>query len=988
MHSPRPGSAGFLAALLAVSITASLLSAPLQPSAGEVDDGFISRERLRNTSMGPAMPLSMDPRQLATAAAHRPAAAYRPWTYWWWMGSAVDRTNITRELTRFRDAGFGGAHVIPIYGAKGWEDRTLDYLSNDWMEMLDHTVNEANRLGLGIDMTTGTGWCFGGPRVSAKEANAAVVSKVYEVKAGQSLDEPFDRSSIQALAAYGPEQACVELTDRIATDGTLAWRAAGGPWQVYAISQRPSGQKVKRAAPGGTGHMLNPFYAPAMRTHLNWFDEVFGNYQGALPRAMYHDSYEYRSDWSPDLFEAFEKRRGYRLQTELPALLRDDTSDRAARVKGDYRETLSDLMIEVTLPMWQRWSADHGFLTRNEAHGSPGNLLDLYALADIPETEMFHLDRSKLVSKFASSAAHVAGHRRVSAETGTWLKEHFTETLDDLKGLVDDLFLSGVNHVVYHGSCYSPDEAGWPGWLFYASTQMNARNPIWRDVPALNAYIAHIQSLLAADLPDHDILLYWPIHDRWHNPKGLAERFTVHARDWLEEQPIGRAARRLWNRGYTFDYISDRQVSTTTAKANAIEVTGGRYRVIVVPSCELIPIPTFSHLLDLARSGATILFEKHLPGDVPGLGELEQRRTRFRELQSTVPLRSNPGGIQEARLGTGRILVGDLEAMLSASAVARESLVDHPGLMFLRRKSAAAQPNAGTDTSTPRAYPSERLAELVPPRASEVSIHTPQHEAPPHDWLYFIVNTGEDPVNDWVPLARDVRSATLARWTSSGAESQTAAVQTHDGPRVYLQLEPGESVVVRGSKTADRSASAQEYVRATGTPQAIQGEWEVAFLAGGPTLPNSTTTPTLGSWTSLGDETTERFAGTALYSATFDAPSESASTWRLDLGRVAQSARVRLNGRELGTAFTKPFRFRVEGIRQKGNKLELEVTSTAANRIRDLDRRKVEWRTFHDINFVNIDYKQFDASAWPVADAGLLGPVTLTPLETFDPIHP
>ena len=38
-----------------------------------------------------------------------------------------------------------------------------------------------------------------------------------------------------------------------------------------------------------------------------------------MPRAMYHDSYEYATEWAPDVFEQFEKRRGYRLQDHLPA---------------------------------------------------------------------------------------------------------------------------------------------------------------------------------------------------------------------------------------------------------------------------------------------------------------------------------------------------------------------------------------------------------------------------------------------------------------------------------------------------------------------------------------------------------------------------------------------------------------------------------------------------------------------------------------------
>jgi hypothetical protein len=56
----------------------------------------------------------------------------------------------------------------------------------------------------------------------------------------------------------------------------------------------------------------------------------------------------------------------------------------------------------------------------------------------------------------------------------------------------------------------------------------------------------------------------------------------------------------------------------------------------------------------------------------------------------------------------------------------------------------------------------------------------------------------------------------------------------------------------------------------------------------------------------------------------------------------------------------------------------VEVTNVAANRIRDLDINKIEWRKFYDINLVNIDYEPFDASGWEIRDAGLLGPVTLT----------
>ena len=82
----------------------------------------------------------------------------KPWAYWWWMGSAVNEKDIAKNLEDFAAAGFGGLHIIPIYGVKGEEANFINYLSPKWVEMLDFTVEKAKTLGLGIDMTLGTGW--------------------------------------------------------------------------------------------------------------------------------------------------------------------------------------------------------------------------------------------------------------------------------------------------------------------------------------------------------------------------------------------------------------------------------------------------------------------------------------------------------------------------------------------------------------------------------------------------------------------------------------------------------------------------------------------------------------------------------------------------------------------------------------------------------------------------------------------------------------
>jgi len=59
--------------------------------------------------------------------------------------------------------------------------------------------------------------------------------------------------------------------------------------------------------------------------------------------------------------------------------------------------------------------------------------------------------------------------------------------------------------------------------------------------------------------------------------------------------------------------------------------------------------------------------------------------------------------------------------------------------------------------------------------------------------------------------------------------------------------------------------------------------------------------------------------------------------------------------------------------------LEVEVTNLTANRVADLDHRRVPWKNFYNINFVNIKYGGFDASGWRPMDSGLLGPVRLIP---------
>ncbi len=876
-----------------------------------------------------------------------PTTEMHPWTRWWWLGSAVDKEDLTRQLTLFRDAGIGGVEICPIYGAKGYEKQFIDFLSPEWMAMLAHTTTEAARLGLGVDLTTGTGWPFGGPFVSPDDASSGLILKRYEVAGGAKLGEPLPAGSLQCLLAVSDGGERIDLTVRVRA-GALDWVAPAGSWKLYAAVQSGPVQKVKRAAPGGAGDVLDPYSVKAMSDYLAVFDRAFAGYHAPMPRAQFHDSFEYYgATWTADFFAQFAARRGYDLRTQLPALAGDGPADTVARVKYDYRVTIAELH-EAYMARWTEWAHTHGELSRDQAHGAPCNLVDLYATADIPETEIFGsvADSNVVMNKLSSSAAHLAGRRLASSESFTWLNEPFQATLSQVKQAADYLLLTGVNHIFFHGIPYSPAAAPWPGWQFYAAVNFGPAGGLWRNLPEFNAYVTRCQSVLQQGAPANDVLLYFPLADIWQVPDGLLMPFTIHnVREWLGPRPFFATATTLWNRGYGYDVVSDHFLAAAQAADRGVAIGGNHWKVVLVPDCRLMPLATLRHLLDLARDGATVLMQGELPTDVPGWHELGQRRTEFRALTGGLAWAEIPGSaLRRAAVGRGAVIAGtDVEALLQAAGVAPEPMADM-GIWFVRR-------------------------------------------AGPDGYTYFLANRSEQPVAGWVSLGVPARSAVLL---DPMDEHRRGLAELRSGPggatQIRLQLAPGASRILRTITARSIEGTPWPYRAAAGPAQPIAGTWAVKFIDGGPALPAAYETTQLASWTDREDPEAKRFAGTARYTIEFERPAGAVDDWLLDLGQVEASARVTLNGHPLDGFWCAPFQAPVGRWLQPGrNTLQVEVTNLAANRIRDLDQRKVNWKYFYDANVLTRNYRPLDASSWPLFPSGLLGPVTLTPLTTPAP---
>lgn len=355
-------------------------------------------------------------------------------------------------------------------------------------------------------------------------------------------------------------------------------------------------------------------------------------------------------------------------------------------------------------------------------------------------------------------------------------------------------------------------------------------------------------------------------------------------------------------------------------------------------------VATLRQLTRLAEAGATVVFEESLPSDVPGLADLESRRAEFKEILQNAVRRTDdiaPSG--RIAVGTGTIFVGALENMLVTAGITREPMADR-GIRLVRR------------------------------------VH-------PGGYHYFLVNRRDRPVDGWVTLGVPASSVVIMDPRFDARIGVAASRQREDGrTQIYLQLASGESCILRTFSDQRIDGPTWQYFRPGGAPRPIVGTWQVTFLEGGPVLPANFPTKELASWTQRDDAEAQRFAGTARYTIEFDGPVADSDDWVLALGQVCESARVTLNGHEVGTLWCEPFAVHVgEFLRPGKNELSVEVTDLAANRIRDLDRRGVAWKRFYDINLVNRDYRPFDASDWPLCDSGLLGPVQLQPLQRIDP---
>lgn len=207
--------------------------------------------------------------------------------------------------------------------------------------------------------------------------------------------------------------------------------------------------------------------------------------------------------------------------------------------------------------------------------------------------------------------------------------------------------------------------------------------------------------------------------------------------------------------------------------------------------------------------------------------------------------------------------------------------------------------------------------------------------------------------------------------------------------RVPLEFDAYEGYfVVFNRRSGAQEGKGTNFVHAT-LLQAIDGPWQVTFDPewGGPD--GAVDFATLTDWKDHQTRGIKYYSGIAVYRTRFDVAGDLTSCTALDLGRVEDMARVTLNGKELGTVWSSPYRVAIPLglLKKKGNQLKVEVVNTWHNRLvgdqqpEDAGKRTMQWksgllggRTYPAGRYTFTNRLDARGALHP---AGLLGPVQL-----------
>jgi hypothetical protein len=729
----------------------------------------------------------------------------------------------------------------------------------------------------------------------------------FEDKAGWSTisglaDAPTPPADADAVVAA---RDVIDVTDRLAPDGTLRWTPPAGRWRILRLGWSLTGKLNNPASEEGTGLEVDKLNREHVQAYI---DHYLGLYEQAVGRDnmgargigyMLNDSYEaMAANWTDDILVQFRKRRGYDPTPWLPVLtgrvvVSAEDSD---RFLWDFRRTLSDLIVEAHYGQLSDELHARGMGRYGEAHEAlrafVGDGMEVKKSADVPMGATWAMPSpSKLLPDILESAsvAHLYGQNVVAAESFTAIFPSYGFDPARLKPIADKMLANGVNRFVIHTSAHQPVDTPGPGVGLGGVGQWFTRKETWAEMagPWID-YLARSSQLLQQGRFVADIAWFY----------GEDDNITA----LYDDRPPGVPE------GYGFDFVNADAIRSILSARDGLLVSpgGGRYRVLAVDPAARITLPTLRKLDALSRQGVIIAGPR--PDRSPSLADDD---LQFAALAQAIWDRS------------GRTFTG-IEAALAAIDLRADVSLGHPSLSFVHRK---------LDDSD----------------------------------LYFVANLGDAPVETRASFRISGLAPEVWR-ADDGSSALVSYDRVQDRTEVPLTLGAHDAVFV----VFDKPAAALSYrapVLATTPVKTVRGPWRLSFPTGSG-APAALTLPALASWSDSQDPNVRYFSGAARYAVSVTLPPPpKQGRLLLDLGQVANVARVSVNGRETGYAWKAPYRVDITDVARTGaNAIQIEVANLWPNRLIG-DRQPGAGPPRAQAAF-----DPFEATS-PLLVSGLLGPV-------------
>ncbi len=773
----------------------------------------------------------------------------------------------------------------------------------------------------------------------------------------------------------------VNLDGKMGPGGALRWDVPAGEWVVLRVGMTPTGAENHPTTDQGRGPECDKMSRAAIAAHFDGFmARVIGRIPEDAREALRHviiDSYEVGSqNWTDGFHETFQRAFGYDPRPWLPVLTGRilGGADRSERFLWDLRRHVADRIATEYVGGLREIAGRHGLRLwlENYGHwGFPGEFLQYGGQSDDLGGEFWIREGSPLAQagielRAASSAAHTYGKREVYAEAFTSARS-FLEAPGNIKALGDWAFCHGINHFVFHVYIHQPWDDRRPGVNAWFGTEFNRHNTWFYPSKAFVDYLRRCHFLLKRGTSRADVAYFIG-----------------------EDAPKMTGARRPeLPAGYDFDYINaEVLMDRAVARDGRIALPDGpSYSLLVLPPLDTMRPEILRRIRDLVSGGARVLGPppRRSPS-LRGYPDCDREVAALAaELWGELAQHEGPGLASRA-FGKGRVFRGeDLAGALRESGVV--PAVVAPGhILWAHRKDGEAEIFFLSNQKH------EPVLEEVVFRASG---RAPEFWDP---------NSGEREATAWfeasdgrtrVPVALDAggsvfvvfreaaKGPSVARVLKDGAPVAAGAGKPcpvrvrcdADGGTALLAAEPGRYTLVQ----TDGNESTIDV--ALPAPIPVAAPWAVTFPAVRGAPPKPIAMPALISWSEHPDDAVKHFSGTATYRGKVDLPRDALGPNRrltLDLGAVEVIAEVRVNGKDLGVLWKKPFAVDItDAARTGANQIEVRVTNLWWNRLVGDDKLPPAERATFTTAKSRLPRNR-------LLPSGLLGPVTVRVSEARD----